>query len=444
MKVILYLFTVLGCHAAYGQLQFSSAEIINVDDRPENFTGYVIDHYSDGSPKLWREEKNGKADGLWQEWYPDGILRYRAWWKNGLGNGKWEYFYPNGKLSSESFYIDDMAQGLYMSYHENGQIAMQSVYLNGELEGFVFEYDINGIPKSRRRYQNGIQIIDEPVLFQPGIISTENANEWDITFTPDNETAFFTRRLTDGTSQKIYETKLGDNGVWSEPVIASFSTDRDEGGFISPDGKYFFFGSCRSKGTKSPENDLDMNIWMMTKTKSAWSQPQLLPNVINKDRMAGDDWPKNYETGPTIDSDGNFYFWTKSTTQRSSNLYKSVMKSDGSFTPPLELIPPSHNEGFDSAPVISPDGNLLFFASSNRSESYGGGDLYFSKLIDGAWSEPKNLGPVVNSNHNDSSPRFSPDGKFFFFTSDRAENFDRDGERIWSIYYMEAKFLTVE
>lgn len=446
MKTILYLFIFffLTTSVALGQYQFSSTEISQAENKPDNYTGVVIEKYADGHPKLWRQEKDGKADGLWKEWYPNGNLRYRAWWKNGLGNGKWEYFYANGQLRSESFYLDDIAQGLYTSYHINGQVAQQSVYLNGQLDGFLFEYDVDGVLLSRKRYQNGIQLIDEPILFQPGTIATEDANEWEITFTPDNQTAYFTRRLTDGSSQKIYKTSKDESGNWSEPIIASFSTDRDEGGFISPDGKYFFFASCRPLGVSSPKNELDMNIWVMTKTPSGWSQPQPVADSINKERMLDEEWPLHYETGPTIDANGNLYYWTKSSTNRSSNLYTSRMGNDGSFSSPVELIPPSHNQGFDSGPMISPDGDLLFFVSSNRSESFGREDLYYSRLEDGMWSNPKNLGPVVNSNHNEGAPRFSPDGKYFFFTSDRAENFDASGERIWSIYYMETQFLTVE
>ncbi|RZS99465.1 PD40 domain-containing protein [Aquimarina brevivitae] len=439
-----FLLLVLCGTLSYGQLQFSSAKITDSGDTPENYTGIVVENYADGHPKLWRQEKNGKADGLWQEWYPNGKLRYRAWWKNGLGNGKWEYFYPNGQLRSASFYIKDIAQGIMTSYHENGQIAQQSVYIDGRLDGIVYDYDANGIILSRKRYANGSQIIDEPVLFQPGVIATETANEWDITFTPDGNKAYFTRRLLDNTPQKIYQTVKDSQGNWSTPIIASFSTDRDEGAFITPNGQYFFFASCRPMDKKAPDNTLDMNIWMMTKTAIGWSSPKPLPDTINKRRTVEDAWPKHYEAGPSMDRNGHLFYWTKSSVADVANLYQTIMQRNSTFSQPLELIPPSQNNGYDSGPVVSPDGNLLFFVSSNRSESYGREDLYFSRLKEGIWSEPKNLGPVVNSDHNEGTPRFSPDGKYFFFSSDRGDNFDSSGERIWSIYFMETQFLILD
>jgi hypothetical protein len=393
---------------------------------------------------MWRKEKDGQADGLWKEWYINGNLKYRANWKNGLGHGKWEYFYPNGQLESVSFYIRDQAQGLYLSYHTNGQLAKSSIYLNGQLDGEVLEYDQNGTQTRRTFYKSGEVVVDKPTLFLPGIISTEEANEWDITFTPDLQTAYFTRRLTDGSPQKIYQSKKLPNGSWSKPEVAAFSIDRDEGAFVSPDGSQLIFASCRPINPDGGVQDLDMNLWSMDKTNTGWSEPKQLTGTVNKERMANDKWPEHYEAGPTIDQQGNLYYWTKSSTANVSNLYRAFKNKKDNFSSTEELIPPSSNQGFDSTPVVTPDGQYLFFASSNRNGSYGQEDLYYTRLTDDQWSEPKNLGSIINSQFNESAPRFSPDGKYFFFASDRTGKVDQTGEPIWSIYYIETQYLILE
>ncbi|MEL6811034.1 MAG: hypothetical protein AAFP76_06845 [Bacteroidota bacterium] len=410
----------------------------------KTYTGIISEQYANGSPRLWKEMSNGKAEGLWKEWFPNGKLRYRAYWENNMGNGKWEYFYANGQLRSESFYINDLAQGIYRTYHKNGQLESDVVYLNGRKHGMEFIYDVDGVLLYRKRYTKGVQEIDEPLLFQPGIITTHTANEWDITFTPDGRTAYFTRRLTDGSSQKIYKTRKDASGHWSDPVVAKFSSNRDEGAFISPDGQYFFFGSCRPIEAGEAITNLDMNIWMMTKSDSGWSSPKPLPEKVNKRKRPDDEWPMHYETGPTIDANGNLFYWSKSSSNKGSNLYQTTMKKDGSFTKPKELLPPSHHQGFDSSPTISRDGNLLFFASTGRSDGYGNEDIYYSRLVNGIWSKPKNLGPIVNTDRNEVAPRFSPDGKYFFFSSDRGDHYDTYGEPLWSIYYMETQFLMID
>jgi hypothetical protein len=50
---------------------------------------------------------------------------------------------------------------------------------------------------------------------------------------------------------------------------------------------------------------------------------------------------------------------------------------------------------------------------------YGDGDLYINFRRDGAWTKAVNLGPKVNSSALDFCPIVSPDGKYFFFTSER-------------------------
>jgi antitoxin component YwqK of YwqJK toxin-antitoxin module len=155
----------------------------------KSYTGIISEQYANGTPFLWKTLINGKANGIWLEWYADGTLRYRANWKNNLGEGKWEYFHPNGKLRSESFYIEDRAFGIYRSYYENGQLQTDVTFANDKKVGIELVYNIDGTLKERKRYDDGIQDIDQPILFQPGLISTSNNNEWGINFEPDGNTA---------------------------------------------------------------------------------------------------------------------------------------------------------------------------------------------------------------------------------------------------------------
>ena len=64
-------------------------------------------------------------------------------------------------------------------------------------------------------------------------------------------------------------------------------------------------------------------------------------------------------------------------------------------------------------PAISPDGTLLVFAS-DISGGLGKLDLYYSINISGKWSNPKNLGPQINTAGNDCYPSFRSDGVLFF------------------------------
>ena len=78
------------------------------------------------------------------------------------------------------------------------------------------------------------------------------------------------------------------------------------------------------------------------------------------------------------------------------------------------------NSGYSElAPIISPDGKLLFFTMGAGNPNNLGDehlqDCYVShRLSDGRWSAPQNLGPPINSTGNDAISGVSPDGSVLF------------------------------
>ncbi len=80
---------------------------------------------------------------------------------------------------------------------------------------------------------------------------------------------------------------------------------------------------------------------------------------------------------------------------------------------------PINSHGNEGALCISPDGKYLFFAACNRDDGYGSCDLYWAKRMGDRWTEPENMGSVVNSPTWDSQPSFSSDGKTLYFASKR-------------------------
>ena len=94
-------------------------------------------------------------------------------------------------------------------------------------------------------------------------------------------------------------------------------------------------------------------------------------------------------------------------------------KVDSSWSEAVNLGPPINTRGNEGALNISPDEKYLFFAACNREDGYGSCDIYWSKRIGNQWSEPKNLGDIVNSAQWDSQPSFSSDGKTLYFASKR-------------------------
>ena len=95
-------------------------------------------------------------------------------------------------------------------------------------------------------------------------------------------------------------------------------------------------------------------------------------------------------------------------------------RSDGSFTFPDPIYV---HDFYSNSPEVnlcmSRDGDVVIL-SLNRKDSQGESDLYVSfKLKYNLWSEPVNLGPVVNSKFRDLTPFISEDKSRLYFASNR-------------------------
>jgi hypothetical protein len=92
------------------------------------------------------------------------------------------------------------------------------------------------------------------------------------------------------------------------------------------------------------------------------------------------------------------------------------------WSEPVNLGPLVNSTAMDRAPAISKDGLSLYFASNRTDGSgFGGEDIYVSQRDsrDDEWGPATNLGPTINTGSNEQVPAFSRDGHLMFFASNR-------------------------
>lgn len=65
-------------------------------------------------------------------------------------------------------------------------------------------------------------------------------------------------------------------------------------------------------------------------------------------------------------------------------------------------------------PALSPDEKVMVFSSSRKTDSQGGMDLFITYWEGERWSEPKNLGPEINTAGNELFPYIHTDGQLYF------------------------------
>lgn len=100
-----------------------------------------------------------------------------------------------------------------------------------------------------------------------------------------------------------------------------------------------------------------------------------------------------------------------------------------SYSEPLPA--PMNGYGNEGSQSFSADGRYMFFVQCNNRENVGSCDIYYSIRKGDKWSNPINLGEPANSRYWESNPVMSPTGDMIYFTSNRPNGLG--GKDIWSV-----------
>ena len=121
---------------------------------------------------------------------------------------------------------------------------------------------------------------------------------------------------------------------------------------------------------------------------------------------------------PTVTvQDSLFLFMRRSNLTREDFYYSTITKNG--FSKAMPLADNFNLEDKKGSMSLTQDLSTLYFAADYGLEGYGRYDIYKVNKTKKGWSEPKNLGPRINSDFWDSAPSISPDGQALYFCSNR-------------------------
>ncbi|OHB79205.1 MAG: hypothetical protein A2Z25_18555 [Planctomycetes bacterium RBG_16_55_9] len=192
----------------------------------------------------------------------------------------------------------------------------------------------------------------------------------------------------------------------------------DSGASLSADGLSLFFDCDYPNGSDwDLEGQWDLFVASRQTLEDDWGLPVNLGPAVNRaDGSEGD---------ASLSADGlELYFTRGSRTQRQDihhDLYVTTRETTNDEWAPAvnlgEWINTPANEGSAS---ISADGLSLYFAS-DREGGQGGKDLYVTtrSTRNDVWCSPINLGAAINSSDDDFAPGIASDGLTLIFSSTR-------------------------
>jgi OmpA-OmpF porin, OOP family len=185
---------------------------------------------------------------------------------------------------------------------------------------------------------------------------------------------------------------LDEQGKWSTPENAGEPLNNSQyNALLGIDGNLFYLAGHYIPGDKRPKT---RGISVAYESNGKWSFPEPLdiPYYGNiSDHQSG-----------ILSYDGNLMIHSMESYEGrgAEDLYVNFKKADGSWTEVKNLGSVINTQYQEKTPFLAADNKTLIF-SSNGHGGQGSMDLFLSVRLDDTWrnwSEPVNLGPVINTN----------------------------------------------
>lgn len=283
------------------------------------------------------------------------------------------------------------------------------------------EIDCIGISSTTAPYKQNINVIkySETVGQAENLGPNVNSQFYDHLplISPDGSMLYFTRKLTDENNTKdfnddIYVAQVMPTGKFAkaENIGPPLNTyDNNFVCFISRDNNRLYVAN---KYIKNTYNYAGLSVSAKQKDGD-WSKPKPLgiPNLYNKNEFA------HYH----MNLDENIVLMSvqMDDSYGDLDLYVSQKYSDGDWSEPKNLGPVINTVGAEGSVFLAADGKTLYFSSSGH-PGFGSYDMYMSKRLDDTWtnwSKPLNLGDKINTDEMDIYYTIPASGDYAYFSS---------------------------
>ncbi|MGM0503761.1 MAG: toxin-antitoxin system YwqK family antitoxin, partial [Bacteroidota bacterium] len=142
---------------------------------------------------------DGKKQGTWIDYYPDGNIKAKGYYQNGIKSGKWIFYFPNGNIEQTGTYTNGKLSGRWKWYFKNGQLRKEEFYIYGLPDGESVEYSDSGTVIAKGNYIQG-----------------EKEGTWNYDIGDQTETGKYVMGLKDGKWFRYYKSnhELANEGIF--------------------------------------------------------------------------------------------------------------------------------------------------------------------------------------------------------------------------------------
>ncbi len=382
---------------------FLSVAQVDVDISKRDFK-----HRKSGFRDAWKAIK--EADDFYANKSKGALKRALPYYKEAAAYNR-NYPPLNYKLGAcymADKKVDKAIEVLEKAYQKDQAVAYDILYMLGRAYHYNYKFDkaIETINKFINTYQGtGDSDYDEAII-DKARQRIEQCN---------NAKKFYNNPI------RVFVDNLG-------PAI---NTKYPEyGPVITADESMIIFTSRREVTTGGERDPKDFqyyeDLYMSVKDKQGrWT------NATNMRDLNTD----GHDASIGLSYDGQILFTYNGTP--TGTIMESKLEGD-EWSEPEEMSKHINTKYHETSASVSPDGKYLYFVSDRKKddygqESYGDKDIYYcEKTEKGKWGKVKNIGPTINTEHNEEACFIHADGRTIYFSS---EGHSSMGE--YDIFYSE-------
>ena len=275
-----------------------------------------------------------------------------------------------------------------------------------------------------------VQTIQKEVLLSP-------LNEFQLQYFPvltaDGEQILFTKRDGTGNFDKedIYTAFLTNAGGWTKPqsIAQTINSPYNEGTCsITADGNILIYTSC-----DAPDSQGSCDLYVAYRINGAWQRPTNMGTKVNS---------RSWESQPSLSADGRVLFFSSNRKGGfgGNDIWYTVRQSDGNWSEAKNLGAIVNTAKDEISPFMFFNNEILFFASDGH-QGFGGMDIFLSRVKNGVFHQPENLGLPINDHLDQVALFITAKKDYAYYTELNTSDGDKDRSLIYRFKFPEEIYI---
>lgn len=317
-----------------------------------------------------------------------------------------EYRFIHGRLLKMNEEYEEAIEALQLFLASNPNDSLETLAKN-EISGAELALELPQNLKGVTVENAGRDLNDKLSEYTPSLAS--GGKEIFFSTFDEDDVIYVDEENMEETYAMIYRSSLDDTD-WTKPKALGGEINRP--GFhnsnvtISPDGSTMYFTRAKLQGNTVAES----KIYYSKGGGDTWSGAQELKGV-NGDYVAKHPMP-----GELFGKRVLFFSSNMAGGYGGYDLYYATLIGDGEYSDPVNLGEMVNSPGDEGTPYYR-DGTLYF--SSTGHPGLGGFDLFYAEWDGETWSQPVNMGRGYNTHVDDYGFSLDQEGYFGVLTSNR-------------------------